>query len=89
MTTDMHDPFAMLDDVPADLRHGFEIGLIYGDLLAGGKGPWIVRDGHRDIYEKVMKNFGLKIVFEPYDDQENTPWPMMVITAERVGLRLV
>lgn len=85
----MTDPFEILDDVPSDLRHGFEIGLVYSDLVVGGVGPWIVRDGHRDVYEKAVRSFGLKPVFEPYDDQENAPWPMLVIRAERIGLRLV
>lgn len=85
----MKDPFEMLEGVPPDLRTGFEMGLVYGDLVVGGTGPWIVRDAQRELYEKMLRVFNRKAVFEAYDDQDNCPWPMMVVRSEKISLRLV
>jgi hypothetical protein len=85
----MEDPFGQLEDMTLEMRIGFELGMVWADMMAGGRGPWIVRDGYREVYEKSVKKFGYRPVFEDYDDQENCPVPLVVISAEKIGLRLV
>lgn len=85
----MEDPFGQLEDMSLEMRIGFELGMVWCDMLGGGQGPWIVRDGYRDVYEKAVKHFGYRPEFAVYDDQDNCGIPLVIISAEKVGLRLV
>uniref|UniRef100_A0AB39CDI6 Uncharacterized protein n=1 Tax=Pseudomonas phage HRDY3 TaxID=3236930 RepID=A0AB39CDI6_9VIRU len=87
----MIDPFAFLEGVTDAERAAFEMGLVYADMCAAGKGPWIMRDRPQKILHDMARQFHLRLVIDPYTELGETPWPMIEVKAYVMApdLRLV
>lgn len=73
-----NDPLAWLEKATLEQRHGFELGLMYADMLSGSLGPWIVSDMPRHLIYQMAEAQG-KMATIVYDSI-NTPEPKIAVT---------
>jgi len=85
-----NDPLDFLNLITSnEQRSGFELGLMYADMLVDGLGPWIVQATCAPVVGPMAARLGLVATVEPYTELDS-PVPMVVVTCTpKPRLRLV
>lgn len=80
------DPLGWLVQATPEQRHGFELGLIYADMLQGSYGPWIITDGPRHLIHQMAR--AMRCTAHIVYDTINTPVPMIAVTMTPIKPKL-